>query len=191
MNKGSLQLGPLLCKRCGLRPITDFRRRKAYEYKGELVYSYRCIHCLNEYRKNRYHADPEASHASVRAWRHSNPEQAKKLQKDFWIRNLDKYQAMLVKMKRIREETRMRVLQHYSKGTPKCACCGESFLEFLAVDHIHGGGTQHRKQIHRTTHRFSLWLIKNNFPDGFRILCHNCNFSYGHFGTCIHQEIVK
>ena len=23
------------------------------------------------------------------------------------------------------------------------------------------------------------WIIENNFPEGFKILCHNCNFAKG------------
>jgi hypothetical protein len=30
-------------------------------------------------------------------------------------------------------------------------------------------------------------LIKNNFPDGFQVLCHNCNMSIGLYGYCPHQ----
>lgn len=40
-----------------------------------------------------------------------------------------------------------RVLSHYSAGAPVCVCCGESQIEFLALDQIDGGGTQHRKAI--------------------------------------------
>jgi hypothetical protein len=79
------------------------------------------------------------------------------------------------------QQKRKVVLDHYGH---RCACCGEKRFEFLAVDHINGGGGKHRKQIHRS---IESWLIKNNFPDGFRLLCHNCNMSLGRYGYCPHQ----
>lgn len=73
-----------------------------------------------------------------------------------------------------------------------CACCGESHREFLAVDHMNGGGLAHRRSIHpkgkASGNAFYQWLINNNFPPGFRILCHNCNQAIGHYGYCPHQS---
>lgn len=80
-------------------------------------------------------------------------------------------------------------LNHYGN---KCACCGESSYEFLAIDHINGDGKSHRKHIsggkRQSGNEICSWLIKNNFPDGFRILCHNCNQSIGFYGYCPHQK---
>ena len=81
---------------------------------------------------------------------------------------------------------RITVLQHYSGSEiPYCACCGESRIEFLAVDHINGDGAEHRKKY---PGNMFVWLIKNNFPDGFQILCHNCNLSRGFYGYCPHEK---
>jgi hypothetical protein len=82
---------------------------------------------------------------------------------------------------------RLEVLTHYGGNPPKCACCGESHIEFLSIDHIKGGGNKHRKSLsgNREIYR---WLIKNNFPEGFQILCHNCNLSKGFYGYCPHKE---
>ena len=33
--------------------------------------------------------------------------------------------------------------------------------------------------------------IKNNFPKGFQILCHNCNIAKGHYGKCPHEKKFK
>jgi hypothetical protein len=80
---------------------------------------------------------------------------------------------------------RLEVLQHYSKNVkPFCACCGVTVLEFLSIDHIKGGGTQHKKNI--VGSHLYVWLKRNKFPKGFRVLCHNCNQSYGAYGYCPH-----
>jgi hypothetical protein len=57
----------------------------------------------------------------------------------------------------------------------------------LGIDHINGGGTKHRKEIKN----FGIykWLIDNNYPLGYRVLCHNCNCSLGFNGYCPHGEI--
>jgi hypothetical protein len=54
-----------------------------------------------------------------------------------------------------------------------CACCQESCLEFLTVDHIHGRNRSRRRE--RNIYRR---LIREGFQDGFRVLCMNCNFSH-------------
>lgn len=90
----------------------------------------------------------------------------------------------LGKKKRI--ERRLIALRHYSETTPpSCACCGENRYEFLAIDHMNGGGKEHRR-VNKITN-LAEWLIRNNFPDGFRVLCHNCNMSLGFYGYCPHQ----
>lgn len=89
---------------------------------------------------------------------------------------------------RVREKARLQrikleVLAHY--GDRRCACCGETRIEFLTIDHIHGGGRQHRfeQRIGGMCH----WLKKQHFPDGYQILCMNCNFAKGLFGRCPHE----
>lgn len=77
---------------------------------------------------------------------------------------------------------RLAVIAHYGG---KCDCCGEDRYEFLSIDHIHGGGNQHRKQI--GNQRLGTWVYTNGMPEGFRILCHNCNQAIGHYGYCPHQ----
>jgi len=82
-----------------------------------------------------------------------------------------------------RIKLRLEVLTHYSKGKPECACCKISILEFLGIDHVKGGGRKHKQLVR---HIYN-WLKKNNFPKGFRVLCHNCNQSLGAYGYCPHD----
>ena len=82
---------------------------------------------------------------------------------------------------------RLKVLQHYSGNeVPVCAYCGEKTLEFLTIDHIDGNGLRHRREIGRGGQGLYDWLLVNKFPDGFRVLCYNCNSSLGHYGYCPH-----
>ena len=69
-----------------------------------------------------------------------------------------------------------------------CACCGETTREFLTIDHIHGGGSKHRKSL-PGGHLYT-WLRANNFPSGFRVLCYNCNIARSRdCGVCPHERI--
>lgn len=71
---------------------------------------------------------------------------------------------------------RMEILQHYSGGSPQCACCGEANVPFLTIDHITGGGVKQRKALHvSSVAGFYTWLRKNGYPEGYQVLCFNCN----------------
>lgn len=87
---------------------------------------------------------------------------------------------------------------HY--GGARCACCGETEPLFLTIDHINGGGLKHRAEIHKelgrkSMHRLSIsastflyWLRKNNYPEGFQVLCMNCNSGkFRNHGICPHK----
>lgn len=71
----------------------------------------------------------------------------------------------------------------------KCDCCQETRIEFLSIDHINGGGNKHRQELNISGGKeFYLWLRKNSFPTGYRVLCHNCNQSLGFYHYCPHKE---
>lgn len=90
------------------------------------------------------------------------------------------------------KQTKLEVLTYYSDGKLECVCCGENIYEFLTIDHIEGGGAEHRRSIGGGGTNFYRWLIKNGFPPGYQVLCYNCNNAKGHFGVCPHkkEEIV-
>jgi hypothetical protein len=82
---------------------------------------------------------------------------------------------------------RERVFAHY--GT-ECVCCGESEPLFLTIDHINGGGRAHHREIKGTpgAGTFYNWLISQEFPEGFQVLCFNCNSGrHRNGGTCPHE----
>jgi len=85
---------------------------------------------------------------------------------------------------------KLYVLAYYSRGKIQCACCGEAQLEFLTIDHIAGGGNKHRKAIGKNGAQFRKWLIDNQFPDGYQVLCMNCNWAKGKYGKCPHTNKI-
>ncbi len=77
---------------------------------------------------------------------------------------------------------KIKMLVHAAYGN-KCACCGETEVKFLQVDHIEGRKVEDNfcgGEIYR-------YIIKNNYPKNFQLLCANCNWSKGIFGECPHK----
>lgn len=82
---------------------------------------------------------------------------------------------------------RYETLLHYSNGDrPSCRCCGETRIEFLAIDHINGGGGKERKRLGRGGSQFCAYLRMSKYPTGYQTLCHNCNMAKGYYGHCPH-----
>lgn len=67
----------------------------------------------------------------------------------------------------------------------KCACCGEAHLEFLAFDHVGGGGSAERRRIGYS--KFRRMAVSGAIDHRLRILCHNCNLAIGFYGKCPHE----
>ncbi len=70
---------------------------------------------------------------------------------------------------------RVKVLLHYGNGGIVCNNCGEQDIEVLCLDHINGGGKQHLKSLGSKGSCFYNWLINNNYPEGYQVLCASCN----------------
>ena len=87
---------------------------------------------------------------------------------------------------RTKENNRKTRIEAISAYGGKCACCGEERYEFLAIDHIDGGGRKHRASI--PGGHLARWVKRNGYPKGFQILCHNCNMAKAFYGVCPHQK---
>ncbi len=83
----------------------------------------------------------------------------------------------------------MKLAAFAAYGGSKCVCCMESEICFLAIDHINGGGHEHRK-VNKIGSLYQ-WLHRNKYPDGYRVLCHNCNHGrYINGGICPHVSKI-
>ena len=79
---------------------------------------------------------------------------------------------------------KLTVLSHYSGGNPPH--CANPFdqhkepytdIRALTIDHINGGGLRHLKSLHiGSGSHFYGWLRANRFPDGYQVLCFNCQW---------------
>lgn len=137
------------------------------------------------------------------SWKERNKEHLSKYMKEYVEKNKDKiianqkeYQPKWRKRnpekvkenrKNTRDKLRKDVLNAYGH---RCKCCGEDRHEFLAIDHINGGGNKHRKSLHpnASAQTFYTWLRRNKYPVGFQVLCHNCNSAKSYYGGCPHHK---
>jgi hypothetical protein len=77
------------------------------------------------------------------------------------------------------DKARLDALIHYCGGKPHCQCpgCRTVFIGFLQFDHIDGLGSKHLGKNGKRISSSALrhYLRKNNYPEGYQILCNNCN----------------
>lgn len=88
---------------------------------------------------------------------------------------------------------KMEVLLHYTQWNthgPFCACCGEIFIDLLTIDHINNNGYLDRKKglVGKTMYK---WLKAQDFPEGYQVLCFNCNWARGRWGYCPHDTVGR
>lgn len=91
-----------------------------------------------------------------------------------------------VAVKRYALQIKTKVMTHYAGGIPQCACCKESNMKFLSMDHINNDGyLEERKK----RNALCLRLVREGYPSGFQVLCYNCNFGKAiNNGKCPHKD---
>ena len=159
------QPGMRYCMRCEReRPIQDFAevKRGGRTYRRHL-----CHEHWNQYQREQKDRHRSAINERRRATYRADPERGRS-------KSQTEYQRL-----------RRRVLDAYGGA---CECCGERTYEFLAIDHIDGGGNQHRKSGGGSS-GVIRWLARNGCPEGYRVLCHNCNSALGYYGYCPHAQV--
>lgn len=71
---------------------------------------------------------------------------------------------------------RLKEIVYFSYGNT-CAWCGQSDSIFFTIDHVNNDGAKQRKNKEHRESGIGLYkyIIDNNFPKTFQILCFNCN----------------
>ena len=121
----------------------------------------------NNYGKEKWkNRDPQKTKDDWNNWANKNPETNKQRHQRWYNKYGKKYQTDRY-FKR-----RLLVITHYGG---KCICCGEVEFRFIEIDHINGGGTQERLKLKKRGNRMIDWIIQNNYPKDYQLMCANCN----------------
>jgi hypothetical protein len=136
-------------------------------------------------------ANREHARLYSRIYYRAHREKCIELARRFQERNRDKYlhTRREYEAKKIRKVIPL-VLGHYSGGSFVCACCGQSERDFLTIDHVDGQGNRMARElgVPRGGSELYRWLVRNQFPSGFAVLCANFNSSKGKHGLCVHKR---
>lgn len=125
------------------------------------------------YRHEYYLAHKMQELANNKKWKDSHPE----WQNDYPAKYRTTNRDIINKKSREKELTKRKlVLKHYSHGELCCSLCKINEFDVLVIDHINGGGNRERKNLKNVGgSRFYQWLMTNKYPEGYRVLCWNCN----------------
>ena len=130
-----------------------------------------------------------------KVWREKYPDKVSACKKACYQKKIGEYkERSRLNGKKMRRLRKWCVMTFYSGAKFCCACCGETALDFLTIDHINNNGNKHRKDLFGKKavagDMFYNWLIKNNYPSGYQVLCFNCNIGKSiHGGLCPHKEV--
>lgn len=135
---------------------------------------------LNALARARYAANPGAYHekyiknkdkyknktfARKKVYREENRDKLRAATNALYQRRKEQHKERRAALKRV-------VFEHYSGENIRCAECDVSDMDILTLDHINNDGSEHRKKIGTRVYK---WLIANDFPEGFQVLCWNHN----------------
>ena len=171
---------------------TILEKVKTYQAEHpELAKNRRKVH-KDQIRKQQrawYEKNSERVKARARNWVRDNNSHAKQVRKQYRNAHIDELRAKHViyrqykpdfirKIARVHAKcVKSAALYFYSNGMMQCALCEESQFKNLCLDHIEGGGTQHRLKDPGTRGKaVYAWCKRNEYPPIFRVLCWNCNF---------------
>ena len=55
-----------------------------------------------------------------------------------YVKLPDVSSSMAIDRKKNNDRIKIIVFEYYSRGKPRCACCGEDMIDFLQIDHMNG-----------------------------------------------------
>jgi len=141
-----------------------------------------CKECIKKYKHEYYIKNRERRRIYNKKYREENKDKIRQKQKEYYEKNRIKLiKASNERSKIWSQKIKYEVLSHYSHlSTPVCRQCGMSDIRTLSIDHIKGGGGDHRRELFGKNRKggrhFYRWLQDNNYPEGYQVLCMNCQW---------------
>jgi len=164
-----------VCRECGVI-LTDENWYASRKETNRRI----CKKCNGKQSKIWYQNNRDKCNQSTKKWRQNNKDKYKQSNKKWRQNNRDKVNQLK------REEYHRLVNEVIGAYGGKCACCGETRKEYLTIDHIDGNGRKHKREM--GFQDIYHWLRQNNYPEGFQVLCFNCNSGKGNYSVCPHNK---
>ena len=125
----------------------------------------RCVNCSQSWTKKHYWKRKEYYINKHNLWKKKNRIVVNKINRDWRFQN------------------KLKVIKHYTKGTMQCQgingkCPFKNYKfepETLQIDHVNGNGIKDRERIRKMGVDLTRYLIRENFPKEYQILCPYCN----------------
>lgn len=159
-----------VCRKCGTILIPELNWYKSLQK----IHQYACIPCYKTYINANH---KKHNYASQRKWTRNHPKET------FAYRQLPRVKAHRNRSNiKHRLKRKMLIVRHYSNGTFACANPYNQHKEpyrdirALTIDHLAGNGAEQKRELGKFGNPFYGWIIRNNFPPGFQVLCANCQF---------------
>jgi len=169
------------CQWCKVNPLVQRKYEKPRRFNNRKLCS---VKCKNEwFAESRRKENPiwtdEYKKAYEKKYRQlPGIKEKRALQNKQW--RLAHVEHTIATNKLERANLRIAVLKHYSGGKMCCVQCGFSDVRALALDHIYNNGAEERKRITGLKgsggSNFFRRLRRSGYPDGYQVLCCNCNF---------------
>jgi 5-methylcytosine-specific restriction endonuclease McrA len=136
-----------------------------------------------EYFRQYYREHRDQCNEYTRLYRKRHPKRVRQRNQEYSLKHPE-YQREYYQKNRVRVLARMAALHVrrrewiLAKYGGRCACCGSPYD--LEIDHIvPWDGTTPRRG-----NNLVKWIVNNNFPDMFQLLCSNCNTAKGRGKEC-------
>jgi len=147
-----------------------------------------CLERSRQSHKKMREQDPQRCREYERNRYHANPEHGREIGRRSYYNHLDKNRS---RSRERSQKLRMEVLIHYSREDLRCSLCKEDDIRCLSIDHINGGGNRHRAAEGMQPGGLYRWLKNNHYPQGYQVLCMNCQWIKRYENNECHQGVSK
>lgn len=177
------------CTKCGtLKPLATFYSHKTCKYGVSAI----CTDCNKAVCVTYYQANKIRLNAAMAEYAANNAKKIAEYQREYREANKEKISAQAkeratsrpeyvrrkgaARRRQLYRELRNLILNELGGA---CYCCGLADIRFLTIDHILGGGKQHRTLSGGKAKNGYIVLLeiqKEGIPkDKYRAACYNCN----------------
>ncbi len=158
----------------------DAHKEEVKEYNRKYHQEHKEKH--NEQNKEWRKAHPEICGKYLKEWKNKNKDKVSEYQREYNTKHKDYINE--------RESKKLKIIRDkfFEMYGSRCACCGETTLLFLTLDHILNDGNIKRDGRHNNNKEIKC-AIKEYRPDLYQVLCMNCNWGkHRNGGVCPHKQ---